>query len=98
MTKEEVEKAVGAGTTEDGKVKCLYVDDDFVLVKWPGGTYWSGMGGTSYCSPWVTRHDMHERLQYRGGKEVWNCSRKKDGRLTPGRLEALIAREKEALD
>lgn len=98
MTKEEVEQAVGAGTTEEGKVKCLYVDDNFALVKWPGGSYWSGMCGTSYCSPRVTRHDMHERLQYGDRKEVWNCSHGADGRLTPRRLEALIAREKAALD
>ena len=98
MTKEEVEKAVGAGTTDAGKVKCLYVDDDLALVKWPGGSYWSGWSGNSYCSPWVSRYDMHETVCYRNGKEVWNCARKKDGRLTAGRLEALIAREKEALD
>lgn len=94
MTKEEIEHLVSKGTTDHGKVKCLYFDETFTLIKWPGGSFWNGMDGNSYVSPWVTRYEMDQDLKYRHGREVWNCGKDKDGRLTITRLAELIEREK----
>lgn len=100
LTKQQVEFTVSRGTTDEGKVRCLYVDDNFALVKWPGGSFWSGMGGNSYCSPWVEWYPTEKLVEcfgkgysgMRHGKQVWDCSHKKDGRLTTNRIARLITK------
>jgi len=101
-TKEEIEDIVSRGTTDHGKVDCFYFDENFALVKWPGGSYWSG-GWRAYCSPWVERYEKSamttDSLKRRGGwgpksVQVWNCEKGKDGPLTAKRKRELIEREK----
>jgi len=104
-TKEEAEDIISRSTTDYGKVICLYVDENFVLLKWPGGPLYNVLG-TQYISPWVDRYktsDVVECLRRQSAKlfvgrlhgfEVWNCRRSENGSLTKKRLAALIEKEK----
>lgn len=101
LTRDEVAEIVSRGTTEHKKVECIYVDQVFALVKWPGGSFWDGMSGHSYCSPWVDRYKTEDVIKnFESGHgmnldhyEVWNCARDKDGPLTNKRKAELITRE-----
>lgn len=102
LTNEVIEETVSRGTTDHKKVTCIYFDDAFALVRWPGGTFWSGTGGNSYVSPWVMRYDMtvlREAIKngvgaFGAGRTVWDSKRNRDGALTAKRKLALIEREK----
>lgn len=96
MTKTEIEDAVSRGTTDQGRVICLYFDENFALVKWPGGSHWDGMGGNSNYPPWVKRYEMDKPLRHGAGRTVWDSAKDKDGRLTAKRIALLIVREQQA--
>lgn len=103
LTNREVAEIVSRGTTDHGKTTCFYTGCGFALVKWPGGSYWSGLAGHSYCSPWVDRYEMFDvisQVRRQGGRnipkvQVWNCARDKDGVLREKQKLELILREQE---
>lgn len=94
MTKEEVEKALGDCTTDAGKVKCLYVDGNFAMVEYPCGLLVQVRRHTVLPSPDHPIRYAFVTSIWKPGKE--DCARNKDGRLTAGRLEAIIARKRSA--
>ena len=73
--------------TDYRKCTLFYVGKRYALIKFPGGSYWSGGMGNSYCSPWVDRFDYTGEFtrsmqdNHRRTKQVWDCNTK------PGRYE-----------
>jgi hypothetical protein len=90
MTKEEIEKKVSKGTTDYGRVTCLYFNEkrNFCLVKWPGG-----YEGRHWCRSWVPAivkiYNLNNLSCY-SGTDIWCCGKDNDGRLTKKRLQKLI--------
>lgn len=90
-TEEEIKRAITSGTTtRPSEVMVLGMNETHALVKWPSDSYWDN-GGRNYCSPWVDLVDLRLLFaeRWRCTREVWNCAKDKDGRLTPKRIEEL---------
>lgn len=91
-TDEQIAKAVTCGTTtRQDQVKVLYNNRTHTaFVKWPGGRDGCPLFH-SYVSPWVERYDLQSsRVNYGGGRIVWDSDRDADGRLTRNRLIQLV--------
>lgn len=101
LTHEQVADIVSRGTTDHGKVDCFYLDDVFALVKWPGGSYWSGFS-QQYASPHVDRYEMSDLLEaaakkrgaFGSGYRVHDCARDADGPLTKSKKRILVENER----
>ena len=86
--------AVSKGTTDAGKVRCVYIspDETYALIAWPGGMVWAGRGcGREYFSPTVCLVVIPSDLETLGGRKIWDCGIDSDGRLTEKRLAAWVA-------
>jgi hypothetical protein len=94
MNREEIEHRVARGTTDEGRVQCLYHDSQIALVKWPGGVV-NSKGGRGYVSARVYFYriaDIGADYQRCAKRRVWCCSKNEDGRLTAKRLAELITK------
>ena len=71
--------------TDPKKCTLYYVGKKYALIKFPGGSYWSGSFGNSYCPAWIDRFEYGPEPTGMSISEkesrvikVWNCTTNPD--------------------